>query len=100
LQSRREAHSSFYPATGSALKRKAKQVATAGDTFLPITGWSTIAMAEGAVGIELIWAESEDNLRASRLKTARVFLAAEKAVELADSLRSQAAISLQRQRPN
>ena len=74
-------------------------MATAGDTFLPITGWSTIAM-ESAVGIELIWAESEVDLRAGRLKTARVVLAAEKAVELGDSLRSQAAISLQRQRPN
>jgi|HubBroStandDraft_1064217.scaffolds.fasta_scaffold852527_2 hypothetical protein len=75
-------------------------MAKAGDRFLPITGWATIAMAEGMVGIELIWAESEDDLRAGRLKTVRVVLSAEKAVELGDSLRSQAAISLQRQRPN
>lgn len=31
------------------------RMAEVGDQFLPIVGWSTVAMSDGRVGVEFVW---------------------------------------------
>lgn len=75
-------------------------MAQAGDKFFPMAGFTTVALGEGRVGIEISWAESEQDAQTGQFKTARLLFSAERANQLAGDLRSQAAIALQRDRPN
>jgi hypothetical protein len=69
-------------------------MANLGDSFLPLAGWTTVAMSQVRVGIELNWANSAEDLLANRMQQIRLHR------ELAESLVAQAAMTEQRSKPN
>jgi hypothetical protein len=75
-------------------------MANLGDSFLPLAGWTTVAMSQVRVGIELNWANSAEDLLANRMQRIQLHLSAEQARELAASLVAQAAMAEQRSKPN
>ena len=68
-------------------------MARAGDVFVPLIRWSTVATKGGCIAIELTWSESEADFRAGRVEEARVFLPAGKARQFAAAMIEQAEIA-------
>jgi hypothetical protein len=54
----------------------------------------------GHIGVKLVWAESEADFRAGKLKTARLFLSPNAVEEFAAELRRQVEAARQREQPN
>jgi len=74
-------------------------MAKEGDQFVPMTGWSVIAMPGNMAGIEVIWAPTEEALQSGYRETARLLIAAEKAPDFAQAVLEQSAMAQQRSRP-
>jgi len=68
-------------------------MAGAGNVFVPLIRWFTVATKGECVAIELTWSETEADFRVGRVEQARIFLPASKARQFAAAMLEQAEIA-------